>query len=261
MRSTFLGFETARKGMAASQKGIDITGQNITNMNTSGYTRQRVDFVSVSAPTNARYRSVGTSNAGQGVNMGGVSQIRNPYLDARFRSEFADTGYHDKALSILDGIESVLNEVEGGLKPVFNDLLAALQDFSSKPDQVTNANIVLSSVKSVTQMIRSLSKQLDTLGEQYVFDLTVDVKNVNALMEKITDLNKSISESVANQTNPSDTTNINELLDQRNLLLDELGQYGNIRVIDQGDGTVSVEMNEHKIIDGTWHEQINLSVN
>jgi len=53
MRSTFLGFETARKGLVANQKGLDVTGQNITNVNTEGYTRQRIDTVSVSSVTNS----------------------------------------------------------------------------------------------------------------------------------------------------------------------------------------------------------------
>ena len=57
MRSTFLGLETARKGSTVSQKGLDVTGQNITNANTEGYTRQRIDVVSVSSNIDARYRT------------------------------------------------------------------------------------------------------------------------------------------------------------------------------------------------------------
>lgn len=261
MRTTFLGFESARKGMSAAQKAIDVTGNNITNINTPGYTRQRIDLVSMSAPTNGRYAPIGSNSAGQGVAMIGVSQIRNPYLDARFRDEYCNTGYYDKALSILDSVEGILNEVEGGIKPIFNEFIAALQEFSTKPDQITHANIVLSSAKSVAQVIKQQYQALQGLQEQYTFEFTVDVMTVNETLGKITALNQSVKDILMNQTNKSETTNINELLDQRNMLVDELAKYGNIKVGNNPDGTISIHMDNQLIVDGTFKDQLHYQIN
>ena len=93
-RPTFLGFESGRKGLAVAQKGLDITGQNLMNINTPGYTRQRVDQVSVSAyGHNSRYGGTKVDFAGQGVDITGIYQTRNAFLDRRFREEYSDTSY------------------------------------------------------------------------------------------------------------------------------------------------------------------------
>ena len=258
MRSTFLGFETARKGLVANQKGLDVTGQNITNVNTEGYTRQRIDTVSVSSVTNSNIKVLGTSSAGQGVLVTGISQIRDKQLDLRFRSEMSETAYYDKTLSILDGLETVLNELDNGIQPIFSGFISSLQDLSLYPDQVTNANIVLSNAKSVTQILRHYSNQLDQLKDQYNTDLKIDVNNTNTLIKKITELNTAIKNELGQVTSEHDTSNVNELLDKRNVLIDQLSQYGNIRTQENNDGSIDVSLNEHLIISSSFSEQINL---
>lgn len=262
MRPTFLGFETARKGMAANQKAIDVTGQNIVNINTPGYTRQRLDLVSMTTSGLANRFAEPTANmAGQGVKMVGVGQIRNSYLDSRFREEIANTSYYDKAMSITEGIESALNEVSAvGLNSVLSDFInGALQEFHKKPKEVTSANIVMSSAKNITQLIRQYDTQLSGLAEQQYFDLEVEVNRMNATLEKIAALNKQISdEQVHNQTGNM-TYGVNELLDQRNLLLDDLATFGNIRVTDEADGSVTVVMNEQVVVKGKTHDKVNLA--
>lgn len=258
MRSTFLGLETARKGLSANQKGLDVTGQNITNVNTEGYTRQRIDTVSVSSVTNSRIRELGTSSVGQGVLVSGISQIRDKQLDIRFRSEMGETAYYDKTLSILDGIESIVNELGSGIQPILSDFVSALQDLSISPDQATNANIVLSNAKSMTQILRQYSSQFDQLKSQYASDLIIDVENTNTLIKKISELNTAISNELGQSTSELDTSNVNELLDKRNVLMDQLSQYGNMSVSENLDGSVNISFNEHVVLSNKFVEQINL---
>ncbi|MEG0110199.1 MAG: flagellar hook-associated protein FlgK, partial [Oscillospiraceae bacterium] len=74
---------------------------------------QRVDMVSMSlSNTNARFSANAVGRAGQGVNVTGVSQIRDPFLDKRFREEYADVGYYSKMVDVLGDIEDGLNEIE-----------------------------------------------------------------------------------------------------------------------------------------------------
>ena len=134
-RPTFLGFETGRKGLAVAQKGLDITGHNLMNVNTPGYTRQRVDQVSVSAyGQNSRFGGTKVDFAGQGVDITGIYQTRNAYLDRRFREEYSDTSYYDQKLSILGDISAIVDEMAetgGGLMKAVNTISSALQGLTT----------------------------------------------------------------------------------------------------------------------------------
>jgi flagellar hook-associated protein 1 FlgK len=254
MRSTFLGLETARKGLTVSQKGLDVTGQNITNANTEGYTRQRIDVVSVSSNIDARYRTTQAGMSGQGVLVSDVSQIRNLQLDGRYRSELAEQHYYSKTRTILDDLEGVLNEMEGGIKPGLQDLVSSLQDFSMNPNQAVNANIVLSKAKSVIQMFNQYAEALNGLRAQSISDLSVDVNDVNTTLSKIQGLNDSISKAFLEGKQNS----VNELMDQRNLLVDHLAQFGNIKVTAQSDGKIQIHMHDQLILDGDYRDQLNM---
>ena len=78
MSSTFGSFNTVRLGIYAAQKGLDVTGNNITNINTAGYTRQRLDQVSLITSASDRYYSPYKTRVGQGVLTTGASQLRDP---------------------------------------------------------------------------------------------------------------------------------------------------------------------------------------
>ena len=81
MSSTFGSLTTVKLGIYAAQKGLDVTGNNITNINTNGYTRQRLDQVSLISGGSDRYHSQYNVRVGQGVLVNGVSQLRDPGLD------------------------------------------------------------------------------------------------------------------------------------------------------------------------------------
>ena len=105
MRPTFMGLETAKRGIMVNQKALDIIGNNISNLETKGYTRQRLDTVSVQVYGTDRFRYSSVPLAGQGVDARGVSQIRNPYLDKQFREQYADVGYYDQKAAIMEQVE------------------------------------------------------------------------------------------------------------------------------------------------------------
>lgn len=227
IRSTFSSFITAQSGLNASQMALDITGHNMTNVNTSGYTRQRVDLLSVSAGgyTN-RYSYLNASGAGQGVNINGISQVRDPFLDVRFRREHARLGEVEAQYSVLYEMESVFNEVSiDGLKKGIENFVSQLQKYSDNAGSSEFDGIVRSSAEMLTKLFNDYSRQLSQVRESQNYQLeSIDIPRVNKILENLTTLNKSIRED---QTygNPS-----LELMDQRNLLLDELSQYMKIDV-------------------------------
>ena len=188
IRPTFLGFETAKKGINTAQKGLDITGHNLTNWDSVGYTRQRITQVSVAPDSfRNRYSSSKVGGAGQGVDITGVAQIRDVYLDKRFRDESADVGYYDQSTTILRDIQSALNEynptTDTGLRASIMAMSDALQSFSTHAYSETHANIVLSSFKNLTQTLQQISSKLESARNQQIYDLEVSVQEVNIKLQ------------------------------------------------------------------------------
>lgn len=265
IRPTFLGFETAKKGLTTAQKGLDVTGHNLVNWDSAGYTRQRITQVAVAPDSfRNRYSSSRTGGAGQGVDISGVAQIRDVYLDKRFREETAEVGYYDQAGTILNDIQAALNEynptTDTGLRASIMAMSDALQSFSTHAYSETHANIVLSSFKNLTQTLRQISSKLESARSQQIYDLDVSVQEVNSKLQKIAELNRSIMEDASDiLSNPY--FGPNELYDERNLLLDELSEYADIHYTSNADGTINVEVNGHMAITGTKYDKIDLAEN
>lgn len=133
---TFGSFTATRLGIYASQSSLNVTGNNIANINTKGYTRQRMDLVSLHSDGNIRYANSYNLNIGYGVLAEGVSQLRDPFLDIRFRDENAKVGSYQAKLDCLEQMASILDEVGKGtgefgiIEAQFNDLLAQLENFN-----------------------------------------------------------------------------------------------------------------------------------
>ena len=101
---TFGSYTQARLAIYASQAGLSVTGNNIANINTFGYTRQRLEQSSFYAGGADRYYSSFGARTGNGVLCTGVSQLRDPYLDIRYRSQMSNVGAMDAKLGGLEGI-------------------------------------------------------------------------------------------------------------------------------------------------------------
>lgn len=261
MRSTFVGFETARRGLMASQKAIDVTGNNLANINTPGYTRQRLDLVSVNTfGASSQFATVQSNKTGQGVGMLGVAQVRDKYLDKRFREEYCDVGYYDQMVSAMKDVENALDEqVNSGLKDALSSFMEAIQSLNNSSDQEENANIVLTTAKNMTQVLRLFSKKLDEISGQQKFELDIATKEVNDIFSQLAQLNKTIRTDILVDGNGKIDNVLygpNELLDKQNALLDDLAQYADIKVTHHKDHTVTVEFAGKVAVDGEKFSQI-----
>ena len=220
VRATFSGFNTALSALQANQKRLDITGQNLSNMNTAGY--------NYTNPV-SHYSNGNETAVGFGVSMDRVSQIRDPYLDIQYRSQSADCSYTNRLQTALNSLSKVLDETTiSGIRQAFDDVLSTLtsmQDPAKVSDPIYESEL-RSKMQSVCNLFNQASRQI-TQAEQNEFQRLTgegsseqgDVQKINDILRQIGDLNVQIKRNQV-AGHPS-----LELQDKRNLLLDELSGY------------------------------------
>ncbi len=262
VRSTFAGFTTAQLALAASQRSIDAVGQNISNVNTKGYTRQRIDLASIS-PTGASYAMMQTDNrVGQGVLMTGVIQIRDPFLDVQYRTQLSKVGTIDAKDSTLSDIGAIFDEIDKtAVLAAMNDVVSQL-NIMARPDnanQGSSDTLVRSSMEVLLNVIHeNATKLADVRTDKETKLEDSDIANINKCLESISILNESIKNA---QVLGGAAL---ELQDDRNELIDELATYLPISVsyheLNLGAGitvdTLEISFTDsdkvkHKLVDDT----------
>lgn len=265
MRPTFLGFEASKTAIFLNQKALDITGHNLSNVSTEGYTRQRVVQTSnYTDNTKSRYAAIKGINDGEGVNMKGVNQVRNERLDVSYRTQNKEVGYFEQKNNMLSNVENILQEFDEGkngngyaISNSLYEIYTALEDFSNNPVSEADANVVATSFDSMAQTLNSLYRNLDEYSKQCKDELQIKVDNLNTTFSKIAQLNDSIKTSVI-ANGYTDEFGPNELMDERNMLLDEISAYGDTSIVKNIDGTVDVTFNGHKVIEGNVSDSIHM---
>lgn len=268
LRPTFLGFETQKRALFSAQKALDVTGSNIGNVDTEGYTRQRVDLFSVENFQGGLRYNTKTALAGQGVDMRGVTQVRDVLLDERYRTVSGEANESTTKADILYQVEDVIDDIEAdttGFNAVLSKLEAALQSFStSNADRREMATIAINSADKITQIFQNFSKRIDDVSSLTFTKTENTVDRINQIFKQISALNKQIVDDyvASNETYIDDDgtyrSNITygplELKDQRNLLLDELAEYGNVEVTTNPLGDITVKFGDKVVVDRVYYD-------
>ena len=232
---TFGSFTQARLAIYAAQTGLTVTGNNISNINTPGYTRQRLDQASLYTAGSDRYYAEGDVRVGQGVLVKSISQIRSPYLDIRFRKENASMGYMDGKLDGLNKIAMILDEVGKGdeskeedgfgvLGLEFSEIFDALAQLTDQTGQQEYDSTVRQMASNLCAKFRTYANSLQTEYKNVVHSFEQNVKKVNSILENIRNLNVEIRKCDIHGDNAL------ELRDERNVQIDELSKLVNIQV-------------------------------
>lgn len=235
VRATFAGFSTALSAIQANQKRLDVTGQNLSNMNTPGYTRQQLEVSSLNYTRPVSHYMNGSEVVvGFGVRMDKVSQIRDPFLDTQYRNQIKKSAYTDAMQTSLDRLADIFDETKiKGIRQAFDNIQEALngmQDPAKINDPVYESEL-RSKMQALTNLLNDASKQL-TESEKAEFSKLDGtgtsengaVQEVNRILQQIGSLNRQIKQ---NQILGQQSL---ELMDERNLLLDELASYIPIEV-------------------------------
>ncbi|MCI9485204.1 MAG: flagellar hook-associated protein FlgK, partial [Clostridiaceae bacterium] len=230
--STFGAFTMAKLGIYASQKAMQVTGNNITNVNTVGYTRQQLDLQSLYIGGADRYSSKWDMKVGSGVISTGVSQIRSPYLDIRYRVEQSNVGMIEKKLEGLNELSRIFDEVgdgthdEGVMEAALQGLIEQLEYYSSEGAGKEEFDTIVKGMsKELVSIFNDYARRLEKEYDTKVSEFKQDVTKVNTILDGIRKLNNSIRKAEIHGSNAL------ELKDERNLLIDELSKYVRIDVI------------------------------
>lgn len=220
---------TARDSLNAYQLAIDITGSNIANVNTPGYTRQRAEFESVGS-INVKAKSAQLS-----VNIDRISQIYNSYIDSQVVTQQQNTGYSEEMLQGLQNIEVIIDDTNGGgLSEALNAFWASWEDLSQNPEGSIERSALYSASENLVDTISFYQQNLDDLNGELKNSITDVIGQINDKISEITSINSRL---VSAGENVGDN---NDLLDKRREALKELSSMIDINYIENADGTINV---------------------
>ena len=262
MASSFFGLYVQRDAIQLAQKSLDITGHNITNINTEGYSRQRLDVCSVANTKGSLGYNTSVTLAGKGADAIGVTQIRDKLLDGKVRkysSELCDIG---AKTTILSDIEDILDDVENeetGLAAILGQWKSTFQSFhATGADRQDLSNICMNSAQSVINVLRNFDIRIRDCEVSAVKDIENTNTRINAILKEMGSLNKQIEDAYVQMNDVNATpggymAEIDygplELKDQFNSLCDELSQYINITVTEQLTGSYTVEFGDNILVE------------
>ncbi|MBD1223207.1 flagellar hook-associated protein FlgK [Virgibacillus halodenitrificans] len=224
--STFHGLEMAKQALFAQQSALYTTGHNISNANTKGYTRQRVNFETMNPyPAAARNRPELPGQMGTGVQTGSIQRVRDSYLDVQFRAENSKSGYWSTMSDALTRLEGVMNEPsDSGLSKTMGQFWQSIQDLSSNPENSGARSVVAQRGKAVADTFNYLSESLTSIQSDLKNQMDITVTDANSLLNQIHNINQQVNELEPHGYLP------NDLYDERDRLIDELSSIVNIKV-------------------------------
>lgn len=266
MRSTFMGLETSKRGMFTQQTALYTTGHNISNANTPGFSRQKVNM----QPT-LPFPGIGL-NAGKipgfigtGVEAHSIQRIRDQFIDRQYRQESNALGYWNTRTEVITQVEDVLSEPSDfGLNESLDLFWKSLGDLSSRPENAGTRRVVIERGIAVADSFNYINKQLTDIQGNLKNEIDVSTKDINSLLKQIASINENIQKIEPNGYMP------NDLYDERDNLLDELSEYfpieisynksgGNSLAIAEGTVDVSIKKSDGttiKLVEGKEYTEL-----
>ncbi|SHJ53659.1 flagellar hook-associated protein FlgK [Desulfofundulus thermosubterraneus] len=241
MPGTFFGLEIARRGLQAHRTAMDITGHNVANASTPGYTRQEAVIAATDPYANPTLGSrLLPGQLGTGVEATMIRRIKNEYLDVQARDSISSREYWQVQEEIFGRIEAVFPEpgasgIAGTLTKFFN----TWHDLNNTPQDPGVKAAVAETGDELATMMREAYQQLDDISTSILKidsgnvtggQLKDHVDAVNEILRQIRELTESIKRVYVQGNQP------NDLLDRRDLLLDRLAEYGPVSVTYLTDG-------------------------
>jgi flagellar hook-associated protein 1 FlgK len=240
--STFMGLQTALRGILAHQQAIDTTSHNVANANTDGYSRQEAVMGASSPMTLYGLGEDGLGQIGTGVDVTAFRRIRTTFLDLQYRAQAMQVGDQETRNQQLDQVEMGLAEPgDNGISNELAKFWDSWGDVSNNPDDPAARQALIDQGKNLAAAFGQVDTQLTTVQNQSIAEynsLTGAGGDVSLIANEIGQLNQAIKGLVSNGGSP------NDLMDRRDLLLDNLSKLGQVSVTDLGNGSINVKFGD-----------------
>jgi flagellar hook-associated protein 1 FlgK len=250
---TLQGLQTALSGLVAEQAALDVTGNNIANSDTEGYSRQRAVLqtnepivIPAISPLTGRGAQLGT-----GVSVATITRVRNIYLDAQYRTQSSALSEASTQSEELGQAQAAFNEPSSsGLASQMSTFWSAWSELANAPTSLPAKQGVVAAGVALANTFHELSAQLATISNQaegQYAALTGPSGEVQSDANQIAQLNGQIKLAEEAGQKP------NEMLDRRDLLLDKLSSFAQVNVSEQPDGTDTVSFGDaaKPLVEGT----------
>ncbi len=243
--SLFGSLYVGASGLQTGQNALNTIAHNLSNADTVGYTRQQTLLNDRQYNTlSVNPKSVANQQIGLGVTYADVRQVRDVFLDQTYRRESGRSAFYEVSYNTLTEIETLLGELEGeSFSNSLNDLWEAVQELAKQPSSSVTQGLLIQRasqfVEQATNVYSALSNYQDNLNVQ----LSGEVNKINSYADRIFQLNNDIIRIEA-----AGIERANDLRDERNKLLDELGRLGNIDYNEDQEGGLAVKFEGHVLV-------------
>lgn len=253
MASTFSGISTALSSLRAQRQGLDVAGQNIANVNTEGYTRQRADMTAIDGVSAVPTIWTKQDPIGSGVNVGDITRIRDELLENRIRTEHANNSYLAGQDAVYDSVQAIFKEPSNtGLQERLSTYWSDWQDLSNNPGDGAVRTKVLQQGATVTQAINDAHNQLSTIWSSKREAANTQVAEVNTDVEEIARLNKGIMQAKVTGL-PA-----NELADKRDVLVHRVAELTGATAAVRDSGAVDLSIYGSTLVNGSSWRSLTL---
>ena len=231
MRSTFAGLNTMVRGIYTHQIALDTVGNNITNINTDGYSRQRTNIVTT--PSEYILGSKGSVAIGTGCVTESIVRLRDELIDAQVRKGSTPLGYADTMEDTLGRIEDIFQEPsDTGLQVALDNFWNAWQQLGTNAADTGSRSVVRQRGIELVDAIQRAAGLLEDIQTDASLALGAKVKTLNQNLSELAAVNKQILASPTDQ--------VNALKDRQDLLLEKISYMAPIQVAREQGGSVSV---------------------
>lgn len=234
---------TGVSGLQVSQRGLNTTAHNLSNLETEGYVRQQT------LQTDSFYTNIGTNHVsylqiGHGAAAAAITQVRDNFLDKSYRQELGRQKFYEAQYECATEMEEILGETEGvAFQDSVEELWIAMQELCKEPDSIVTRSSFIQTAVSFIERAETVYTQI----KEYQLSLNSNIENtvdrINEIADEIKRLNGEIQKYEA-----SGMEHANDFRDQRNLLLDELGGLGDISYKEHANGVVTVMFENQMLV-------------
>jgi flagellar hook-associated protein 1 FlgK len=220
---------TGLSSLRALQKALDTTAHNIANVSTPGYTRQRVEFATRTP------QSYGTNWIGSGVDAVQVRRVYDQFLSEQARSSGGTLSRLEAFAAQAERLDNLLGDSSSGLSASLQDFTDAINEVSSTPSSISARQVLLAQGRALVDRLQSYDARLRSMSEDVDQRLNVEAGEITSLADGVARLNGEIAVAVQQTGQPP-----NDLLDQRDQLIDQLSSKVGVTVVAEGDSTLNV---------------------